>query len=70
MNRPTVHASGRRLYYADQVKYAQGERIVTPEGAHGTITGVPLAVCSPCYYVRLDEKEEIEIMAEADLTPE
>lgn len=68
--RPEIHASGNRLYYADQVKYAQGERVKTADGWPGVIVSVPYAVTKPCYYVLLDGKEKSEIIAEYILSPE
>jgi hypothetical protein len=76
MTRPYAHKSGRKIWYPDEVKYAQGERVralgdytVARKGDVGTITSVPPST-SPMYYVTMDETEKTGIIPETLLEPE
>lgn len=75
-DRPYAHKSGKKLWYPDEVKYAQGERVralgnytVAYKGDVGTITSVPVTT-SPCYYVTMDDTEKTGIIPETMLEPE
>ena len=75
--RPEFHKSGQKLWYADEVKYAEGERVRATEeyglihlGEAGTITGVP-ALTSPAYLVMPDgTPDQTQLVPEDLLEPE
>ena len=75
--RPEVHESGRRIWYSDQMKYAEGERVKATRdyglihlGEAGTITGVP-ALTSPAYLVMPDgTPDKTQLVPEKHLEPE
>lgn len=77
MTRPLVHKSGQKLWYADEVKYAQGERVKATRdyglihlGEAGTITGVPV-LTSPAYLVEPDgTPNQTQLVPEDLLEPE
>lgn len=75
--RPKVHESGKKIWYADQMKYAEGERVKATRdyglihlGEAGTITGVP-ALTSPAYLVEPDGMpDQTQLVPEQHLEPE
>lgn len=75
-DRPYTHESGRKIWYPDEMKYAQGERVralrdygLIHLGESGTITGVP-ALTSPAYLVMPDGLEKTQLVPEELLEPE
>ncbi|MDQ0768203.1 hypothetical protein QF031_000952 [Pseudarthrobacter defluvii] len=65
-DRPYTHKSGKKLWYPDELKFAQGERVraikdygLIKEGDVGTITEVPV-LTSPAYHVMPDGTEKIQ----------
>jgi hypothetical protein len=75
-DRPYAHKSGKKLFYPDEVKYGQGERVrvlepytVAEKGDVGTITSVPVST-TPIYYVTVDRSGETGIIPERLLEPE
>lgn len=75
-DRPYVHESGKKLWYPDELKYAQGERVIATgdyglihEGEAGTITGALIAT-SPTYVVLPDGIDKTQTVPEHLLQPE
>ena len=76
MTRPYARY-GRKIWYPDEMKYAQGERVVATEdyglihlGEAGTITGVP-ALTAPSYLVMPDGTPgQTQLVPEDRLVPE
>ena len=75
--RPEFHESGRKIWYSDEMKYAEGERVKATKdyglihlGEAGTITGVP-ALTSPAYLVMPDgTPDHTQLVPEDLLEPE
>ncbi len=75
-DRPYAHKSGTKLWYPDEMKYAQGERVrvlepytVAEQGDVGTVREVPVST-TPIYYVTVDRSGETGIVPERLLEPE
>lgn len=75
-DRPYAHSSGQKLWYPDDLKYAQGERVratedygLIHEGEAGTITGSPIGT-SPSYFVLPDGIDKTQCVPESILQPE
>lgn len=75
-DRPYAHKSGNKLWYPDEMKYAQGERVratkdygLIKAGETGTITGVPV-LTAPAYIVMPDGMEKTQLVPQDLLEPE